>query len=468
MQSTSRVDLQQTWLRRMNWLRAWLAVSCLALVASTWKLWTPQTVFPQIPFLAALRTAPAWLDWIALTLLLIALVAMLANSLIHRRPPASAGGDECRDLPTFADAAPSPKREGCRSFSWLRAASILFVASLALLILLDQHRFQPWAYQVAIVAIVLAFTPPERAASLLRVLTIGIYFWSAVSKFDYTFLHGLGPELLRGMLAAFRLEPGWIRPEVATLLAWAFPLDELAVAILLAIRKTRTIGLVAAIAMHVLLLATLGPLGLDHSPGVLIWNLYFIGQDLLLFRRAANRGSPTLQPMRLAPVGSLVQRLGARPTTASISYTVVLAGVTLPALEPFGLLDHWPGWAVYSPSAERINATLFNWNERPPEELKDYFAVWRGDSFSSGSRLDLWSLDALSVPLYPQNRFSTGVAIAVIERYGLEETVWMRVDSRANRFTGERSDRTYVGEDGIREYAFSFYLNALPRKLGGW
>ncbi|MGC1274696.1 MAG: MauE/DoxX family redox-associated membrane protein [Planctomycetaceae bacterium] len=251
-------------------LRRWLALCGLLLVAATWRLWTPQVVFPQIPFLAVLRTVPGWIDWIALTGVVAGLVGLLLT-------PGERGASALRALSN-------------RAASWF---ACLFVASLTLLILLDQHRFQPWAYQFAIVAIALAFVPAQRALSLLRLLrllTIGIYFWSAVSKLDYTFLHGLGPELLRGTLTAFGLEPRWMRSDVATALALAFPLDELAVAALLAFRRTRKYGLILAIAMHVLLLATLGPLGLNHSWGVLLWNVYFIGQDVLLFAPLASGG----------------------------------------------------------------------------------------------------------------------------------------------------------------------------------
>ncbi len=45
--------------------RVW-AVFGLLLVGGTWKLWTPQSQFPQIPWFDFLIDIPAVADWIAL------------------------------------------------------------------------------------------------------------------------------------------------------------------------------------------------------------------------------------------------------------------------------------------------------------------------------------------------------------------------------------------------------------------
>ncbi|HEX6987807.1 MAG TPA: hypothetical protein VF170_20670, partial [Planctomycetaceae bacterium] len=79
-------------------------------------------------------------------------------------------------------------------------------------------------------------------------------------------------------------------------------------------------------------------------------------------------------------------------------------------------------------------------------------------------RTDLWSLDALSAPIYPQGRFRAGVALAVIERYALGEAARLVVETRADRLSGERTRIEYVGRNAVRRFAESFRLNALPRK----
>lgn len=444
-----------------DWLRRWLALAALALFAATWRLWTPQTVFPQIPFFAALRTVPGWVDWIALAGMFAGLLGLL---LIPSEPRRSESGSEI--------VGTESRRH--RAVAW---SAVLFVGSLLVLILLDQHRLQVWAYQFAIVAIVIASLArascSDQALSLLRLLTVGIYFWSAVSKLDDTFLNGLGPELLRGMLTAFGLEPGWMRADVATVLAFAFPLNELAVAALLAFRPTRKYGLIFSLIMHLLLLATLGPWGLDHSWGVLLWNVYFIGQNVLIFSRQASGGRQPAEDFDRSTTATLPVPLSlgrgemtAKPAARLASWVVYVA-VVLPVLEPFGWLDHWPGWAVYAPAGERVSLRLLSWYDRPSVNLPPDVRAWISP-FMSPARLSQWSLDVLATPISPDGRFQSGVLLAIVERFGNEASPNLAVESRANRFTGERDTTYLIGTREIRAYADSFWLNTRSRKLGGW
>ena len=62
-------------------LQRWTAVGSIALVAATWRLWVPQTVFPQIPLFSILCSAPAWCDWICLACLLAGLVVTASGEL---------------------------------------------------------------------------------------------------------------------------------------------------------------------------------------------------------------------------------------------------------------------------------------------------------------------------------------------------------------------------------------------------
>ena len=48
---------------RLTWLCRATAVFGLALVSATWRLWTPQIAFPQVPLLSIAVEAPHWIDW---------------------------------------------------------------------------------------------------------------------------------------------------------------------------------------------------------------------------------------------------------------------------------------------------------------------------------------------------------------------------------------------------------------------
>lgn len=469
MRASEVISNREAWQARMTLLRRWLALCGLVLIAATWRLWTPQDLFPQVPFLAALRDAPAWLDWLALIALLVSLVGLLAAPSIfvsRPRPPATAGGASSGASASTNDTnpGPSPQGEGNENRRVVRAFVLLLVASLALLVMLDQHRLQVWAYQFSIVAIVLAFASPLGAVSLLRVLVVGIYFWSAVSKIDYTFLNSIGPDLLKGLLTGLQLDPGRVDAATATRMAWLFPIGELAAALLLALRRTRTIGLVLSIVMHLGLIVTLGPLGLNHEAGVLLWNLYFIGQNLLLFLRP-KAGWHRAAGGRDERVRFWQHRAGWLPSVRSVGIEHVAVGLAigLPILEPFGLIDHWPAWAVYTPGAERVTLLIdATAAERLPEELQRHLGPIQFATDARVLRTDLWSFDALAVPIYPQKRFRMGVALAVIERNRLEDAATVVVESRADRFNGKRERWTLPGA-AIRVLVESTYVfNALP------
>ena len=107
----------------MNGLIRWLAVGVLALVAATWKLWTPQAVFPQVPLIRAACDWPGWLDWGCLAVLVASSLTML---FVARR-------------------------------GWLGRGSCLGLAvSLSGFFVLDQHRLQPWAWQFFLLAVLLS------------------------------------------------------------------------------------------------------------------------------------------------------------------------------------------------------------------------------------------------------------------------------------------------------------------------
>jgi hypothetical protein len=45
--------------------------------------------------------------------------------------------------------------------------------------------------------------PPAEAIALARLIVISIYFYSALSKFDYSFLHTLGQQFLNALVGIF-------------------------------------------------------------------------------------------------------------------------------------------------------------------------------------------------------------------------------------------------------------------------
>ena len=407
--------------RSRDLLRRALGLFGLLLVAATWRLWAPQQVYPQVPLVRGLDGLGPWFEWFAAAMMLVGLTgAMLAP---RRLAPAA--------LLTYA------------------------VATL-LLVLVDQHRLQPWAYQFMIVAMVLALADATIGILFLRLFVVSFYFHSALTKLDYSFLHTLGQQFLGALAGIFGASLDSWSESARLAAAGALPGTELLIALGLCWRPTRLVALAAAVMLHVMLLVVLGPWGLDHKPGVLVWNVYFIVQDVLLF------GLSTVTRWRhtcdnLSPIEVSSPRL---------SSGLICAVVLLPFLAPTAWFDIWPSWGLYAPSAERVQLLVHRREaEQLPGELQSFVeAMPGGEDTWLVVRLDRWSLESLSAPIYPQNRYQLGVAEAVIAKYGLLHRARVFRFDLADRFTGERE---YTRFDGLAEVigsAGEYYLNSRPRQ----
>ncbi|UUO06724.1 hypothetical protein M4951_00060 [Blastopirellula sp. J2-11] len=398
---------------RLSLYRRLLAVVGLLLIGTSYKLWLPQTDFPQVPALSALIHVPASIDYV----LAIGIVGSLSAWLLlpHR----------------FAYGA-----------GWSVSACITVSC------LLDQHRFQPWAYQLIFTAIVLATCEAKLAMRLLRIIVISIYLYSAASKLNAPFTTELGQTFLEVLLGWFGAKAALTDTarQTATLL---FPLGELIAGVLLAIPKTRKIGVIIAVVMHMALLLVVGPLGLNHWPGVLLWNFCFLIQAPLLFWPLATK-SDTETPVPAPP-----------DKRRAIGIVTTLFVVFFPLLEPLGYCDAWPGWALYASHVSRADLYI---DAAAAEALPERLQPFLHESKWGPYRLDAaqWSLHALNVPIYPDDRFQTGVAIAVAQKYGVAWFCELGVQDPADRYSGERTETRYRGPQQMEAATQRYWLNAQP------
>ncbi len=407
----------------MNGLTRCLSVGVLALVASTWKLWTPQAVFPQVPLIRAACDWPGWLDWGCLAVLVLSALTML---FVARR-------------------------------GWLgRGSCVGLAVSLSGFFVLDQHRLQPWAWQFFLLAVLLSLADDDTARRGWRWLVIGIYFWSAVSKLDYTFCHEQGPALLEGLRHAMGLHglPNPWTEALDVVGSVGIALSELGVAVLLMWPRARWLSLWGATIMHVALLAALGPLGLNHSLGVLLWNVFVLVQNWLLFRATAG-DRPFVGETFAAQVGQWWRDLATWPTsrTNRRALGTILAAMTWPVLEPLGYCDHWLAWAVYSARAETVYINdHFIYRARLP--------YYRSTALMEPGLAD-WSLNMLRVPIYPNERFQLGVASALLRTVRVDAAT-VNVLTTTSRMTKGRRLREILPKELVTELD-RHRINAHPR-----
>lgn len=393
--------------RASDRLRRVVALATAGMVALSWPLWAGTHAIPRVPFAGRIPVPPLVAD---LNAALVLLAAVAGAGLARQWRP------------------------------WYAISTVVLVW----LVLLDQHRFQPWAYQYLMVLLPLAALPRGEGLRYARWWLVALYVHSGLSKLDVSFCDGLGLAFLRAALEPFGLYPSawptpWRRLAVLTM-----PLGEIAVAAALAWPRARRVGRVGAVLLHATLVVILGPIGLGHSLIVLTWNAAMAAEVWVAFGPELAAGwSP------------------GRGTWAGLPVKAVfLAGVLLPLGERWGVFDAWPSHALYASHVGRVDVYLHAEElERWPPPVRAYVRAGQG----TWRRLDLtaWSRDVRGTPLYPQERAWLGLAEGLAARYG-GRLVRVVMFGPADRWRGRRRREEAIGLTAIRALGDRFLLNAHP------
>ena len=318
----------------------------------------------------------------------------------------------------------------------------LIAFSLGMLVVIDQQRLQPWVYQSILYSFILAGLPWREGRKWVIAVAVSIYFYSAAGKLDYQFVHTVGNQMVQRLLAPL----GGVNESTATALAFGLPAGELTVALLIAIGKTRRVGGVCAIAMHLTLIGLLGPWSLGHSNGVLIWNALLAVQSWVLFVDAAPEVTRESGGKDKGNVG-----------VGWVVRVLVLLALLAPLSERRGYWDHWTSWALYSPHSSRAEVQLHrSVLERMPHGVRHYLD--EDDDGDGWHDLDLgrWSLQQRQVPIYPQARYQLAIALQLAEQSELEHGIRVKVKQVSDRWTGRRQESFLIGrrdlENAMRRY----------------
>jgi hypothetical protein len=141
--------------------------------------------------------------------------------------------------------------------------------------------------------------------------------------------------------------------------------------------------------------------------------------------------------------------------------------ILFPLTQPLGLCDVWPAWAVYATGPERLRVLIrAHARDKLPQSVRAHVQLPGFEDERCLVRIDRWSLDTCNAPLYPQNRFRLGVALAIADRYGLGEAIVVEIDGPADRFTGERTSRRLDGRSAIVTELGRYWLNGFPDNPG--
>jgi hypothetical protein len=359
-----------------------VALAFLAGLALSPRLWLSSRTFPLVAPLGWFPPVPPPLDWAWFAALLLLLVAVIQ--------------------------VPQPRR--------LLAA---FVALMAVYCLGDQTRWQPWVYEYLALLGVLACCPRDpnettrREACLhaCRIIVAATYFWSGVAKVNVTFATEVFPWLMEPLL------PEGLRHGPA---GYISPLVEIGLGVGLLLPALRPAAVCAAVMMHLVLLACLGPWGHNWNSVVWPWNVASALLVVLLFWRCPSGPLAILWP-RDFPLARVV---------------LLLFGV-LPGLNLVDCWDHYLSMSLYSGNIPDAELSLGpEAVARLPEDVQDHLV--EGEDGRYHLDIDRWCVDELNVPTYPQQRAYLALARRVVERVGTD--VILVVHERPDRRSGQRRD----------------------------
>lgn len=426
--STSHATDASTGDKQPSLFPAWTAACTLVLLAVTWPLWlrTANTTFPQTPVFVGLIEVRQVVDFALSGLLGLGLLVAAVSS---------------------------------KMASMQRVALVLCCLLSLVLVSLDQQRLQPWIYHFGLVCLAVGTCRMAKAIKLCQFLVISIYVYSAIGKLDFEFLHSVGPNFVDVLMSWVGLRMDDLSESKQFYAALALPLSELLLAILLAVPQTRKLGARLACAFHLVLALVFSPFGLNHSLSVIVWNVQFAVQALLLFseRTASARTTSTDQvhPKSLAYF----------PT-----FTVFAFAIILPIGERFGMWDHWLSWALYAPHSSRAEVFVASSAvDRLPSNLQ---RLVRGPDLDAREATTLWlrvpvkqwCLESNFTPVYPQARSGVAAAWEIRRLLDTNFEVKVRLLSISNRFSGGRNTRNFVRPEEFKQLGDLYWINTLPRK----
>lgn len=266
------------------------------------------------------------------------------------------------------------------------------LASLVLLALLDQMRWQPWVYQYLLLFIIIALHHSQGSdeqstrlsLSLLQLIVAMLYLWSGVHKLNYSFIYQVLPQLLAPFQNYLPIDR---MPLV--LLGICLALSEIFIGCGLLFQRTRKLAICLALVMHAVVLVLL--IAKRYNTVVWPWNIALSFAVLILFWRSDTNIWQTCARWRECR------------TFERAAQVLAITVAVLPILSFWGWWDLYLSGALYSGKAPvavvRVNERI---SEKLPETAKQQ--LFTTESNERMLPVFEWSLAALNVPPDPEAR----------------------------------------------------------------
>ena len=239
------------------------------------------------------------------------------------------------------------------------------------LIIFDANRLQPMIYQCLVLALVFFLKPKTWSTSLLVILAI-TYTFSGLHKLNLIFINTIwSPSILVDTLG-YSYETAFSR--FAKGIGFSIGLIEFVLGLTL-LTSYRRYACKLLILMHLIILAYIGPIGLNFNEVVWVWNILMI---IYLWSLLKNRV----------------------PDTKTLKHPFYIATISLlcisPILYPFKLSNPYTSFSLYSGIKMRYIVDI----EHVPKALAESLAL--KSAINTKLNLNSWSYSELKVPFSHQ------------------------------------------------------------------
>lgn len=376
--------------RRLFWLKTTVALAFAVGIVLSSPLWVGPRSYPLVPVVGELAL-PALVE----AVLFAALFPLAALIAFSRKP---------------------------------RKFIAAFLTIVVILCVFDVTRWQPWVYQYGFILATLALFSwnsddtdgQARTLNILRLIVASTYVFSGLQKINSEFIETVFPELVEPVTNVF---PQATYP--LYLLGMAAPLLQVAFGVGLLTKKFRRVSLIAAVSMHVFILAMVGPFGANWNTIIWPWTAAMAIFDLLLF---GDRDTFSLREIfwtRRYPYHAAV---------------LALFGV-MPLLSFANLWDSYLSAALYSGNlTDAFIYTTDAGQKTLPEAVRPYTV--RAGPDDNELDVQAWATRELNVPAYPEARVHKRIAKAVCDR--MADPTQLTLLIREHRLLFSSSEAKYL------------------------
>ncbi len=403
---------------------ALLLVFEVLLVAFTWPLWFTIDRFPAIPLLSAFGNVPAIVDQ-CLTIVMCIAGGMAA--LRFRKGTVGRNGTPPNLL------------------MWTS------VVCGVLLVLLNQHRLQPWHWLFLLLVLQALLLPRPSWLAMFRLSLAAIYIYAAASRWGPDVDTGMSRQVLAVVVNSIGNQHLMHNSTFVFVVCSIMSAVEFLTGICLLIPKLQRFGLLSSVVIHATLIFALSPFGLNHHLAVIVWNAFLLLAVVFLFSTR-----PAMSPLTEARSGPALAKL----------FTGFV--VIFPLTAYWGWADNWPSWQVYSPRPEVVRVHI---HEAAVSELSPELSQFLGSPAALSEwypfRIDRWALATVSVPLYPEDRFQLAVAAQLRSCFSDPSSLQIGMLGSNRQAQLKARVGTFDGEK-LAVQLQSFFFNATVERRGEW